>query len=110
MFYTKDKGGEAVVEEQGRGKRLLNDMADRLGCMYLSNLHEDRWQALLFVVIEHMKPEEYDADMWNEAVRYIVDKPVEFDSAKEAFEYLVEYSKMICIRNNKKDKRKIRPG
>lgn len=98
-----------MVEEQGRGKRLLNDMADKLGCMYLSNLHEDQWQALMFVMIGDMTPEEYDADMWNEAVSYIVGQPAEFDSAKEAFEYLMGYSKMICIRNHMEIKKKIRP-
>lgn len=98
-----------MVEEQGRGKRLLNDMADRLGCMYLSDLHEDQWQALMFVMIGDMTPEEYDTDMWNEAVSYIVGQPAEFDSAKAAFEYLMEYSRMVYIRNNKEIKKKIRP-
>lgn len=84
-------------------------MADRLGCMYLSNLHEDQWQALMFVMLGDMTPEEYDADMWNEAVSYIVGQSAAFDSAKDAFEYLMEYSKMICIRNNMEIKKKIRP-
>lgn len=76
-------------------KKLLELLAAKAGCAYLSDLHAPEWAGELEKALEKTPPDLANATEWNEAARYIAGGEREFSSAKEAREYLIEYSKIV---------------
>ena len=67
---------------------LLEILAFRTGCMYLSDLRQPRRLPQIRRVIEKIPPEQFGLWEWNDAVAYIAGSPQSFASAGEAARYL----------------------
>lgn len=71
---------------------LLEYLAAKAGCMYVSDLHLPAYQLMLGRIIRQMDAERYDMVQWNDAVQYITGSETVFASRAEAAEYLQGYS------------------
>lgn len=80
----------------GEEKKLLELLAAKAGCGYLSDLHAPEWASKLKEALEKTAPDLAGTPEWNEAARYIAGGEREFSSAREAREYLIEYSKVVA--------------
>lgn len=67
---------------------LLEFIAEKSGCLYLSDLHSKCRAARIRNAIAVMCPSEYGAGEWCDAIGYITGKPVSFENSNEAAEYL----------------------
>lgn len=83
-------------------KRLLDDLSRGIGCAYVSDLHEVRWQTALVLALQNIRASDYSVEMWNEAVTYIMNQKTEFSSVREAYEYLLDFSVKLCLEISKK--------
>ena len=71
---------------------LLEYMAYRAGCVYLSGLHTlDRWQKCkLRREVEQLEPEDASLHEWNDALAYLTGQPSEAN-AETAREKILSY-------------------
>ena len=76
-------------------KDLLERLAKKAGCAYLSDLHAPQWASRLQAVLEEVAPEQAGLEEWNEAVDYITGTNQGYTSKKEAREQLLRYVKKI---------------
>lgn len=71
---------------------LLEYLAAKAGCMYVSDLHLPENQYLLAHIIRRMDIDRYSLGQWNDAVQYITEEKTWFASKDAAAEYLSGYS------------------
>lgn len=69
---------------------LLDDLQMRLGLEYLSNLRFYNYKKIK-AVIEDISADDYALTEWNDAVEYLTNEPIQFDSACEAREFLLKH-------------------
>jgi len=70
---------------------LLEYLAAKAGCMYISDLHLPAYQLTLGRIIRQMDIDLYDIVQWNDAVQYITGSTKYFENRAEAAEYLQSY-------------------
>lgn len=67
---------------------LLEDLAERSGCDYLSDLKRNaNWRKVLLTVEIYR----YDIDEWNDAVSYLTKKAVTASCIDDAVKILLDY-------------------
>lgn len=70
---------------------LLEYLAAKAGCMYLSDLHISTYQLSISGIIRNTDVEAFSLSNWNEAVRYITGEEISFNDKLKAAEYLKNY-------------------
>lgn len=70
---------------------LLELLAFKTGCMYLSDLHRADCLYRIQNAVSAISPEEYSLWEWNDAVYYITGKESFFRSQKRAASFLKSY-------------------
>lgn len=68
---------------------LLEFLAFKCGCLYLSDLHGHGNMPLVQHAIREINPDQYDLKEWNDAVQYITGENVSFSTRQEALHYLL---------------------
>lgn len=81
------------MKETMRKSGLLEYIAERAGCGYLSDLHSKKKSFHIYRVITDIAPSDYDLKEWEDAVRYIIEKKVSFEDSEQAADYLLTYLK-----------------
>lgn len=76
-----------MKKEQG----LLEMLKERAGCMYLSDLHQKRFQSVIGETLAEYDPGLYSMDEWKDAVSYITNEDREFGTVEEAKSFLNQY-------------------
>ena len=51
---------------------LLEHLQQRLGCLYLSDLHTDNFRRRALLLALTFSPEAYSLDQWRETARYLL--------------------------------------
>ena len=72
---------------------LLEFIAEKAGCCYLSDLHSKKKYYFIYKVIADIAPTAYDLKEWEDAAEYIIGKKVSFDNSRQAAEYLIQQLK-----------------
>lgn len=75
--------------EQGIKMDLLDYLASKSGCAYLSDLHCKMNLLLIQHEITRIDPKQFSLDEWNEAAAYISQEEISFDTSSQAKEYLL---------------------
>ena len=70
---------------------LLEEIMERVGCFYMSDLHNPREYPMIRLAAEDLESENYSLHQWNDAVQYISGKKIYFEKTEEAKEYLVRF-------------------
>lgn len=70
-------------------KILLQDLADRIGCAYISDLKYLPEPDLIKVCIKEFQSDNYPVSEWNQALRYLTQDRLEFTSGEEAKQYII---------------------
>ena len=70
---------------------LLEYLAAKAGCMYLSDLHIPMYQLCISRIIRNTDLDAFSLSDWNEAVQYITGEAKMFDDKFKAAEYLENY-------------------
>lgn len=60
------------MEHDQKQPDLLDDLARRVGCDVLSDLHCPRYRAALQRAVRQIPPERYGAAQWREALDYLL--------------------------------------
>ncbi len=79
------------MEKQDKLPELLEYVAERVGCTYLSDLHQPQELPCIQQVIRKMEPQLYDIREWKNAVQYITGESMEFETPEQAAGYLQDY-------------------
>ena len=53
-------------------RTLLETLQQRLGCLYLSDLHTDNFRLQALQEALSIPPEDYPAEQWEETTRYLL--------------------------------------
>ncbi len=69
---------------------LLDQLVIELDCGFLSNLHQPQWQRSLAATLSHVQAGQYPLKEWNDAISYILEQPVAFQTQQEAYLYLLK--------------------
>ncbi len=77
--------------KKNKQSELLEVLAVKAGCIYLSDLHEPFYQKKLSQVCNEIEPDAYSLKEWNEAVDYILNVQIEHPSCTAAATYLIEH-------------------
>ncbi|WP_071432151.1 hypothetical protein [Angelakisella massiliensis] len=78
----------------GTTSSLLDDWANQLGLLYLSDLkYGELSHHQLAETLKEISPQSYPCNQWNDAVEYFTQKPVHFSSSYTAKAYLLGYLK-----------------
>lgn len=82
-------------------KELLQDLADRIGCTYISDLRFLPEPDIIKVCMKEFKAEHYPVSDWNQAVQYLTKSRIEFTSGEEAKQYIIngEFSRRLTIKS-----------
>ncbi|UWP60150.1 hypothetical protein [Ruminococcus gauvreauii] len=80
-----------MMEKQDKLPELLEYVAERVGCTYLSDLHQPQELPCIQQVIRKMEPQLYDIREWKNAVQYITGESMEFETPEQAAGYLQDY-------------------
>lgn len=70
---------------------LLEILAFRSGCMYLSDLHQPRFLPAIRRALCNISPKQFSLWEWQDAVAYITEESHSFDSPEQAADYLKNY-------------------
>lgn len=70
---------------------LLDDLADGLNCLYLSELHNPFFTSRISALVSGIPAGRYSLEEWNRAVAYLTKEKKVFTQAEEARLYLVQY-------------------
>lgn len=74
---------------QQQEAELLDFIARGAGCTYLSDLRQSRYIKKIKQVLENMDVEQFDIRQWNNAVSYLGESPMEFETPQQAVTYLI---------------------
>lgn len=70
-------------------KSLLQDLADRMGCTYISDLRFLPEPDLIKVCMKEFQTDHYPVSEWNQTVHYLTRDRLEFTSGEEAKQYIM---------------------
>lgn len=70
---------------------LLDHLQQKIGCMYLSDLHLPELFPLIQNELLELDPEAYSPEEWNDAVLYITGVPVCFTDPRQAAAFLQDW-------------------
>lgn len=70
---------------------LLEILAFRSGCMYLSDLHQPRFLPAIRRALCNISLKQFSLWEWQDAVAYITEESHSFDSPEQAADYLKNY-------------------
>ena len=70
---------------------LLEILAFRSGCMYLSDLQQPRLLPAIRRALCSIPPEQFSLWEWQDAVSYITEEALSFESQEQAADYLKKY-------------------
>lgn len=70
---------------------LLEILAFRTGCMYLSDLHQPRLLPAVRRALCSISPSQFSLREWQDAAAYITCKSISFQSPEQAADYLRHY-------------------
>jgi len=70
-------------------RMLLQDLADRIGCDYISDLKYLPEPDLIKVCIKELQADQYPVSEWNQALLYLTQDKLEFTSGEEAKQYII---------------------
>lgn len=91
MSLDSNETGGCMMEKQDKLPELLEYVAERVGCTYLSDLHQPQELPCIQQVIRKMEPQLYDIREWKNAVQYITGESMEFETPEQAAGYLQDY-------------------
>ena len=69
---------------------LLDVLAEKLRCEYLSQLRKTKLRTLLKEALIEIDPSDYDVSEWNDAIQYVMDEKIIFKDEGQAKEYFLE--------------------
>ena len=70
---------------------LLEILAFRSGCMYLSDLHQPGLLPAIRRALQSVFPQQFSLWEWQDAVAYITGEQLPFESPEQAADYLKKY-------------------
>ncbi len=70
---------------------LLEILAFRSGCMYLSDLHQPGRLPAIRRAIQNILPQQFSLWEWQDAVAYITGEQLPFESPEQAADYLKNF-------------------
>lgn len=70
---------------------LLEYLAEKLGCAFLSDLRESPSPGSMRKTIREIPADAFPVKQWKDAVAYLTGRDADFASAQEAKEYLSNY-------------------
>lgn len=79
------------MEEHGVKLGLLDYIAFKSGCVFLTDLHESKNLLFIRTALHSIDPSLFRLEEWNDAVAYITGKDISFQSGEQAMEYLLSY-------------------
>ena len=77
--------------EYGLKIGLLDYIAFKSGCAFLTDLHDPKNLLFIKTTLHSIAPSLFRLDEWNDAVAYITGKDISFQSGAQAMEYLLSY-------------------
>ena len=72
---------------------LLEILAFRSGCMYLSDLHQPGLLPAIRRALQNIFPQQFSLWEWQDAVAYITGEQLPFESPEQAADFLKKYRK-----------------
>ena len=78
---------------------LLDYIAEKAGCSYLSDLHNKGRYGQIYEVVAGIAPSDYDLKEWEDAVQYITSEMESFEDSGQAAEYLLNQLKIDPCEN-----------
>ena len=72
---------------------LLEYIRCKVGCMYISDLHQECWFPEIQKIICRISPEMYSLKEWNDAVNYITGAQQNFETRTMVVDFLKNYKK-----------------
>ena len=81
-----------AMKKATRDMGLLDFLAAKAGCMYLSDLHTPVYQCMVGSIIRQTDVEYFSLSEWNDAVKYISGESKQFPDKTKAAEYLQNYA------------------
>ena len=77
--------------EYGVKLGLLDYIAFKVGCMYLSDLHNPKNLLYIKTTLHSIDLSMFGVEEWNDAVAYITGKDISFSTSEQAMQYLLSY-------------------
>lgn len=81
--------GQAQLPAAG----LLETLAARSGCMYLSDLHQPECLPTIQQALQSISLSQFSLWEWQDAVAYITGEQLPFESPEQAADHLAKYQK-----------------
>lgn len=69
---------------------LLDYLAVKCGCMYLSDLRQPRYLFAIRHALRKITPEDFNLWEWNDALQYLTGQALAFESQQQAMQYLMK--------------------
>ena len=79
------------MEERNVKLELLDFLAFKVGCMYLSDLRTLKKLMCVQRALRDIDPSMFGLEEWNDAVSYITGKDISFSTCEQAVQYLLSY-------------------
>lgn len=79
-------------------KELLLALAEKTGCMYLSDLKFIQDKSRIKSALQHFEAHDFSLQQWNGAVEYLTEQKKEFTSPNEAKKFLLDVDFVTCQR------------
>lgn len=76
------------MKENRKPDSLLQTIQQRIGCIYLSDLHSGIYKEAVIKTAKELLKHDYSLTEWNEAVSYITSVSCHCESAEDAYEEL----------------------
>ena len=76
-------------------RTLLETLQQRLGCLYLSDLHTDQFRRRAIQEALEVPPDAYPPDQWREAAHYLLGWTPPSDSVAELREMLAQCAAVL---------------
>ena len=79
--------------EYGVKMGLLDYIASKSGCVFLSDLHEPKNLLSIQNTLRYIDPTMFLLEEWNDTVAYITGKDISFSTSEQAVKYLLSYKR-----------------
>jgi hypothetical protein len=76
-------------------KDLLEVLAEKSGCMFISDLRTMTVTRRLVSALEEINPDDFSLAEWNNVAHYLTSDQISFASCEEAQHYLMSYQKRL---------------
>lgn len=73
-------------------KGLLDELAGRVGCIYLSELREEKNRECVKVYLLDLIDKNYSLREWNDVVSYIFHVKEKFSTEEAVLEYIIKHT------------------